>query len=112
MTIHIEALTFNAIIGLLDFEREHTQRVIIDLEALYPFEEGLFIDYADLTEIITQTIKKGHYELLEDALLELETVILAAYPQISSLYLKITKPDILSHCNVALSHKWEYAHKS
>jgi dihydroneopterin aldolase len=112
MTIHIEALTFHAIIGLLDFEREHTQRVTIDLEASYPFKDGIFIDYADLTEMIIQTIKTGRYTLLEDALLALEAVILAAYPQITSLFLKITKPDIIDHCHVALSHRWTYEPKS
>ena len=35
MTIHVEALTFDVIIGLLDFERERPQRVIIDIEASY-----------------------------------------------------------------------------
>jgi len=33
MTIHVEALTFDVIIGLLDFERDKPQKVIIDLEA-------------------------------------------------------------------------------
>ncbi len=106
MTIHIESLTFDAIIGLLDVEREHTQRVIIDFEATYDYHIGEFIDYADLSVLITDKIQHARYELLEDALLELETLILSSYPQITSLYLKITKPDILPHCHVALSHQW------
>ena len=108
MTIHIESLTFDAIIGLLDFEREHTQRVIIDLEANYTFENNTFIDYADLAEMIIQKIKTARYKLLEDALLDLETLILSSYPQIKSLYIKIGKPDILDNCHVALSHQWKY----
>jgi dihydroneopterin aldolase len=108
MIIHIEALTFNAIIGLLDFEREHTQRVVIDLKAEYDYTPNDFIDYADLTTLIQNKVKEARYELLEEALLELETLILASYPQITSLTLKIAKPDILNNCSVALSQQWHY----
>ena len=108
MTIHIEQLTFDAIIGLLDFEREHTQRVVVDLEAEYDYENGAFIDYADLAETITVRVQESRYELLEEALLDLETLILSSYPHIRALYLKIKKPDILPNCQVALSQKWHY----
>ncbi len=108
MTIHIEQLTFEAIIGLLDFEREHTQRVIIDLEAVYNYENGAFIDYADLAEMITIRVQEGRYKLLEDALLDLETLILSSYSHITALTLKIKKPDILPNCQVALSQHWHY----
>ena len=108
MTIHIEQLTFEAIIGLLDFEREHTQRVIIDLEATYDYKNGAFIDYADLAEMITIRIQENRYELLEDALLDLETLILSSYSHITALFLKIKKPDILQNCQVALSQSWHY----
>ena len=69
MTIHIEALTFNVIIGLLDFERERPQRVIIDLEALYEYSDSEFIDYADMVTLIQNELKEKRYELLEEALL-------------------------------------------
>ena len=108
MTIHIESLTFDAIIGLLDSEREHTQRVIVDLEATYDYTAGDFIDYADLALLIEEKIKEARYALLEDALTQLETLILSSYPQVTSLYLKIAKPDILSNCTVALSGRWHY----
>ena len=108
MTVHIEALTFDAIIGLLDFEREHTQQVRIDLEATYEYAANDFIDYADLALLIEEKVKQAHYELLEEALISLEALILSNYPQITSLYLKITKPNILSNCTVALSQRWNY----
>ncbi|QOR62302.1 dihydroneopterin aldolase [Sulfurovum sp. ST-21] len=108
MTIHIEALAFDAIIGLLDFEQERPQRVVVDLKAGYDYIPGEFIDYADLATLIMEKVKQAHYKLLEDALLELETLILSTYPQITSLYLKISKPDILNNGTVALSHQWNY----
>jgi len=106
MTIHIEALEFDVIIGLLDFEREHTQRVLIDLEAEYAYSEENFIDYADLVILMEKELKEKRYELLEEALLGLKNVIATAYPGIETLTLKIAKPDILPRCNVALSEQW------
>jgi len=106
MTIHIEALTFEAIIGLLDFEREKPQRIIVDLQATYPYNDT-FLDYALITEKIMRHIKRRRYELLEDALLGIKKELLENYPQITALKLKISKPDIISECSVALSHSWK-----
>jgi len=108
MTIHIEALTLDVIIGLLDFEREHTQRVIVDLKADYPYSEDSFVDYADIVCLIEKALKEKRYKLLEEALIGLKNVISTAYPQIRTLELKIAKPDILPHCTVALSQRWDF----
>ena len=106
MTIHIEALTFNVIIGLLDFERDRTQQVIIDLEATYSYHDGQFIDYADITLMLENELKSKQYKLLEDALIGIKKLLFLTYPQLKTLKLKITKPDILKHCQVAVSHHW------
>jgi len=106
MTIHIKELTLNVIIGLLDFEREHTQKVIIDMEADYDYNEESFIDYADIVMLIETELKEKRYELLEEALLGLKNLITSAYPQITDLALKITKPDILPQCSVGLGNHW------
>lgn len=108
MTIHIEALTFDVIIGLLDFERDKPQKVIIDLEASYAYTENQFIDYADMVLLIQNELKEKRYTLLEDALLGVKNVIITTYPQLKSLSLKIAKPDILPECSVALSNVWEF----
>lgn len=108
MTIHIEALTFDVIIGLLDFERDRPQRVIIDLEASYDYKDDVFIDYADLVMKIKNELKVKRYELLENALLGLKELLCTTYPQIQTLVLKISKPDILSECNVSLSKTWNF----
>jgi len=108
MTIHIESLTLNVIIGLLDFEREHTQRVIIDMKAEYSYHKNTFIDYADIVLLIEKELKEKRYKLLEEALLGLKDVINTTYPQVKTLELKIAKPDILSQCSVALSQQWNF----
>ncbi len=108
MTIHIEALTFDVIIGLLDFERERPQRVIIDLDASYEYNNSEFIDYADMVLLIQNELKEKRYELLEDALIGLKEVLYSSYPQLQTLFLKISKPDILPQCTVSLSKTWNF----
>jgi len=108
MRIHIEALSFDTIIGLLPFEREEPQRVIIDIEADYRYAQGIFIDYAEMASMVTEQIQQKKFELLEDALLHLADQLHQHYPQITRLYIKIGKPDILETCQVALSRVWEF----
>ena len=110
MTIHIEQLSFEAIIGLLEFERHTPQRIIIDLKADYHYDEkkDFFINYAELSTLIEETMIKEQFKLLESALLKLESIITQKYNKISRLEIKITKPDILSNCRVAISKKWTY----
>lgn len=108
MNIHIENLTFDVIIGLLDFERDKQQRVIINLEASYEYSDDQFIDYADIVLLIKDKLKVERYTLLENALLGIKEILHTTYPQIERLSLKISKPDILSECTVSLSKTWNY----
>ncbi|RLA71368.1 MAG: dihydroneopterin aldolase [Epsilonproteobacteria bacterium] len=108
MTIHIEALTFDVIIGLLDFERDRPQSIIVDLSASYDYSDDAFIDYADVVVLIQNELRDKRYTLLENALLGVKDVLYTAYPQLKTLSLKISKPDILPECNVALSHRWKF----
>lgn len=108
MTIHIESLSFDAIIGLLDSEREKEQRVIVDIEANYAYEEGVFIDYAEMATVVQEEIKTGRYELLEEALLGLKKRLFETYPKLERMKIKISKPDILPNCRVALSKQWNF----
>lgn len=108
MTIHIDALEFDVIIGLLDFERDRPQRIIIDLKASYDYNGENFIDYADMVFLLQQELKEKRYSLLEEALLGAKALLCTAYPHIRTLTLKISKPDILPQCSVALSNSWEF----
>ena len=108
MTIHIEALTLDVIIGLLDFERDKTQKVVLNIEIDYPYLENDFIDYAHIVSLVHELLEKNKYELLEDALLELEEVITQNYAQIAQLKIKISKPNILANCIVSLSKTWNF----
>ena len=106
MTIHVKNLTFDAIIGLLDFEREKPQQVIINLHILYDYANNKFIDYADIVFLIKENLKEKRYTLLENALLGLKEVLHTTYPQMKSLTIQIEKPDVLPECSVGLSESW------
>jgi len=106
VTIHIEELTFDAIIGILDFERTTPQRVVVNAEIEYAYEEGQYINYATVIEIITNLIETKEYKLLEEALEELAVVLIKSYPEITSVFIKISKPDIIDNATVSLSKKW------
>jgi dihydroneopterin aldolase len=106
MTIHIESLHIDTIIGLLDFERVTPQRVTVDLEATYKYINGQYVDYVKLTELIEEELKKREYRLLEEALEGLEMLITTTYPIIDRLKLKILKPNILDNCLVGMSSEW------
>lgn len=103
MTIHIEELTFECIIGILDFERINAQKVIVDLQIDYNYAEDYFINYAEVINLIESNMIEKQYKLLETALNALETELLSNYPKIDKLTLKISKPNIINNANVALS---------
>ena len=103
MTIHIEELTFECIIGLLDFERLTPQKVIINLELDYSYTDT-FINYAEVAQLIEANLQEHKYELIETALNELFFLLHLTYPTIEKLYIKITKPNILPNCKVSVSN--------
>lgn len=107
MTIHIQNLTFDTIIGILDFERTTPQKVIVDIDIEYEFDDE-FIDYSIITKLIQDSMNEHKFLLIEDALLWLKDTIVSKYPQIKSLDIKITKPQILSNCSVGVSNFWKF----
>ncbi len=106
MTIHVEDLKFQCIIGILDFERVKAQDVIVNITIDYNNKNG-FINYADVAEIIKKDMIKSEFLLIEDALDNLNLKLIKEYPSIKSLYLKITKPSILPDCKVSVSNHYK-----
>jgi len=107
MTIYVEDLKFQCIIGILNFEREHEQDVIVNLEIDYDFF-GTFINYADVVELIKSTMKTNKFLLIEDALQTLSQSLKNNFTAIKSLNLKITKPSILSDCSVSVGNSYNF----
>ena len=108
MTVYVEDLTFDAIIGILPEERTTPQKVIVNVELDYEYKKNSFINYATLADLIENRIKIDQYELIEDALLALHVEIKSKFPQITSIKLKISKPTILAHADVSVESTMNY----
>ena len=106
MTIHIEELSLSSIIGILDFERLTPQPIVVNILINYYYKNSQFINYADIIQLVETLIQTKKYELLEDALNEIQNELLLKYPEIQKLILKISKPTIIPNSNVALSIEW------
>ncbi|WP_024954843.1 dihydroneopterin aldolase [Sulfurospirillum arcachonense] len=102
MKIYIENLTFKAIIGILEEERKTPQKVIINCEINYTYKKNKFINYAEVSTCIENSMKKNKFLLIEDALLKLNEEIKSKFPLISSMKLKISKPKILDNTVVSV----------
>lgn len=107
MTIHIEDLKFKCIIGILDFERVTPQDVIINMTIDYKYEKE-FINYAQIVEIIKETMLESKFLLIEEALDNLNLKLIKEYSSIKSIFIKITKPSILPECMVSVSNSYKY----
>ena len=108
MTIYVENLTFDAIIGILPEERLVPQKVVVNVKLHYEYKKGIFINYATLSQMIENDIQNMQYKLIEDALLSLHVKIKNQFNQISSIKLKISKPTILDHCGVSVESEINY----
>ena len=107
MTIHVEDLKFQCIIGILDFERITEQDIIINLEILYDYRDE-FINYADVVHTIKTLMTENKFLLLEDALSSLSKKLKKEFLLINTLSLKITKPSILPDCTVSVSNSYSF----
>lgn len=102
MKVEISNLTFKCIVGILDFERVKKQKVVINLSFEYDFENNSFIDYAEVSKLIEQGMKKEKFKLLEDAIIYFENLLNKKY-KIQNLNIKISKPNIIKNCVVSIS---------
>ena len=107
MKIYIEDLKFQCIIGILDFEREKEQDVIVNVEIEYDFNDQ-FINYADVAKFLTTHMKEKKFLLIEDALEALSKNLKKNFPQLKTLLLKITKPSILPDCRVSVANFYRF----
>ena len=105
MKVFIKDLSFKTIIGILPFERVKKQKVLVDISFSYKFDDSnkVFIDYSIVANMVKKTMKKKKFELIEEAIETLEEKLQTKF-KLSSVELKITKPDILKDCIVSVSN--------
>lgn len=110
----------SAIIGILPSERTKAQDLEVDLVLKYEVDlrefthplrhpstrEGGIVDYATLREIILTTFKNNQFLYLENALVAIQSAILAQFSQIIALDLAIKKLHIFSDCAPKVCLKW------
>jgi dihydroneopterin aldolase len=106
--LYIDGLRVSAIIGILDFERESEQNIVIDAVIEYFKDGDHFVNYKYVAETIESNLKKREYGLIEDALKDIMIRIKEDYPMISSIRMKISKPDILENCVVGVERYKKY----
>jgi len=107
VTIHVENLKFECIIGILDFERVKPQDIIINLTIDYNYEKD-FINYADVVDTIKNNMIESEFLLLEDALKQISTKLKEKFSLIRTLELKITKQSILPDAIVSVSNIYNF----
>jgi dihydroneopterin aldolase len=100
-TIVIEELTFKAIIGILEEERDNEQLVVVNCKMDYEGKEN-FISYAEVCDLIQNTIIEKKFGLIEEAIEFIEKKLLEKYPHTKTLYLQIKKPEILKNALVGV----------
>ena len=108
-TLRLEELTFYAIIGILPFERRDPQKVVIDLELEYSYKDGDYIDYAQIAALLKDHIQKKRFRLVEDALASCAELLRSRYPQIDTLRITLSKPQILPDTRPSLTLKLNFS---
>jgi dihydroneopterin aldolase len=102
MTIRIEALAFDAILGILESERHTPQPLRIDTEITYRYTSGHFLDYAEVAAEIQSIMQEGKFHLIEEALDVLIERLKEKFSPIETIKITICKPDILPNCRVCV----------
>ncbi|EJC49846.1 FolB domain-containing protein [Helicobacter pylori] len=107
--VHIHNLVFEAILGILEFERLKPQKISVDLDLFYTqLPNKAYLDYMEIQEIIQNTMQEKQYLLIEDALEDLSQILKTHYSEISELFLKISKLEISPNSQVGASVKIYY----
>lgn len=99
----IEGLSFEAIIGVYEDERQNPQKVVVDAKLNYNYNNGVYIDYERVKNLIKDIVIKKKFYLLEDAIVEIKRELTSSYPQLVSLSIGITKSEIFDDCQVKIS---------
>ncbi|GAA9986680.1 dihydroneopterin aldolase [Helicobacter pylori] len=104
--VHIYNLVFEAILGILEFERLKPQKISVNLDLFYTqLPNKAYLDYIKIQELIQKMMQENQYLLIEDALKDLSHALKTRYNEISELHLKISKLEISPNSQVGASVK-------
>lgn len=101
-TVYLHGFQPLASIGLLEVEKNHQQRLVIDIDVEIDSIHSVVssqdlrhgVDYAVLRQLILHVIEQQHYELIEALIDTICTEVFARFPTAQNITLSIAKPDI------------------
>ncbi|WP_279061059.1 dihydroneopterin aldolase [Campylobacter lanienae] len=96
ISVFVDNLEFDTIIGLLDFERVNSQKICVSME----FEACEFVDYATVCEITQREFNENKFYKVEDALEYFAIKFKATHPNLTKFYMKISKIEIVPNAIV------------
>lgn len=106
--IHIEGLEVFALIGVYDWEREHQQRLIVDVElsadlsiAAQTDDLDKTLNYAKISQGISDFAAKSQFKLIEALASHMVDWLLQTFPMLKTVRLKLSKPDILANAKMS-----------
>lgn len=106
--ITLRDLQFDCIIGILPFERENEQPVILNVTLWLDFTNAAnsedisySIDYANLAEELKRFIRLSCFHLTETLVVKTGEFILKNHPQANAVEVSVRKPQAIPGCNGA-----------
>lgn len=102
ITIHIQDLKINTIIGTKEEERQNPQEIILNILLTYDAKEAIInddinsaLDYESLTNAIIDFIQNSRFQLLEK-LAEKTLGLIMKNPLVNKATIRIDKPQALT----------------
>ncbi|MSN96165.1 dihydroneopterin aldolase [Campylobacter sp. FMV-PI01] len=96
ITILVEDLEIECIIGLLDFERKIPQKICINAK----FRADEFVDYSYVCEVLKDSFENEKFLKVEDGLNFFAKKFKENFKSLGYFYMKIMKPNIILDANV------------
>ena len=100
-SINIKDLTLEVIIGVLEEERKNRQKIILNASIDYDMDNH-FLDYTHVVEAITNLLEYKMYDTLENALSGICKALKVDFPEIKSIKMSISKPEVYKNCLVGV----------
>lgn len=103
--VFIKNMEVECIVGILDFERTTTQRLLVNIEVDADLKQCALsgnledsIDYARMAQLVKDYIISKQALLLESLAYELCDLILSNFSKAQAVLVNLQKPDILDYC--------------
>lgn len=105
----IEGLTIDTIIGVYDWEKQQTQRLVVDVAMAWDIQAAAAhddinaaLDYAKVSDAITQWVQSKPRELIETVAEGIAQLILGQF-DVTNVDVKVSKPGAVPNAsNVAV----------